>query len=242
MSATNLGRVDVSDSGPRTTESPTTIFLSRIEAFGLRVPFTLATVAMLVLAGWLTNTASGENLGVHAIARLGFAPADTASFDLARAIASVLVTNGPAAFWTALVATAAFAGFVEWRYGSMRAAIAFWGTHLATIALSFALLAPLHLAGDPAARLIFLARGVGPSAGYVGCLGYLLFGLGRRARLISLGVGITVLAVALALSLPTVASQPAEVSAALSHLLALPIGFALGALMSRERPRHSSGS
>ncbi len=92
--------------------------LSRIEAAGLRVPFTLATVGMLVLAGWLTNSAKGEQLGVRAIARLGFAPADTPSLDVTRAVGSVFVTNGPAAFWFAIAATAVLVGLTEWRYGS----------------------------------------------------------------------------------------------------------------------------
>jgi hypothetical protein len=222
----------MSGSAPTVTEPPSEGVFHRIEAFGLRLPFTLATVGMIVLAGWITSTAVGEQLGARTIARLGFAPADTASLDLMRAVVSAFVTNGPAAFWTAVAATSVLAGLVEWRNGSLRAAVAFWGTHFITLALSWALIAPLHLAGDASARLMFLARDVGPSAGYVGCLGYLLFGLRRKARLIALGVCVAILSAALALSVRTVLSQPAEVSAALSHLIALPIGFTLGVITS----------
>jgi hypothetical protein len=224
------------DSDLDTSESPSDDVLLRVESLGLRVPFTLATVGMIALAGWLTNTATGEELGSQAITRLGFAPADTASFDLVRAVTSAFVTTSPVSFWTAIVATTVFAGLLEWRQGSLRAAIAFWGTHLITITLSSALIAPLHLAGDATARLLFLARDVGPSAGYVGCLGYLLFGLGGRLRLIALGLGVAVLLAVLAVTMRSVASRPAEMSAALSHLLALPIGFGLGALTSKKRP------
>jgi hypothetical protein len=211
--------------------------LSRIEAAGLRVPFTLATVSMLALAGWLTNTAAGEQLGAKAIERLGFAPADTLSLDVMRAVVSVFVTNGPAAFWVGIVATAAFAGLAEWRYGTLRAVIAFWGTQFITVAVSWILLAPLHLTGDASASLLFLARDVGPSAGYMGCLGFLLYGLSRRARAVSLAVGLMILAGMLALSLRTLGTMPAEVGAALSHLVALPVGFLLGFLTSRGRRR-----
>ncbi len=222
-----------SASGPGSPDRQTV--LERIEAFGLRVPFTLATVSMLALAGWLTNNAVGERLGSTAVGRLGFAPADTASFDLARAFMSAFVTSSPAAFWVAIVATATFAGLVEWRHGSLSAGIAFWGTHFVTLALSWALLIPLHLAGDASARLLFLSRDVGPSAGYVGCLGYLLYDLTGRIRLASLALGILVLAAVLAFNVRALSSQPAEVSAALSHLIALPVGFLLGRLRSRMR-------
>jgi len=212
--------------------------LSRVEKVGLRVPFTIATVGMLVLAGWLTNSANGEQLGQRAIQRLGFSPSDTASFDIMRAVMSAFVTNGPTAFWFAIAATTILVGLTEWRYGSMRAAVAFWGTHLVTLTLTWVLLAPLHLAGDATAKLLFLARDVGPSAGFMGCAGYLLYGLGGKAGSLSLAVGVVVLSGLLAVNLGTVASEPAEVSAALSHLLALPVGFVLG-LLTSKRPDSS---
>jgi hypothetical protein len=213
--------------------------LARAETIGLRVPFTIATVGMLVLAGWLTSSATGEQLGARAIARLGVSPADTASFDVVRAVMSAFVTNGPAAFWSAIAATAVLVGLTEWRYGSMRAAIAFWGTHLVTLALTWVLLAPLHLAGDATASLLFLARDVGPSAGFMGCAGYLLYGLGGKAGPLALAIGVVALSGQLAVNLGTVASEPAEVSAALSHLLALPVGFTLGLLTSKKPDQDS---
>jgi hypothetical protein len=125
----------------------------------------------------------------------------------------------------------------EWKYGSLRASIAFWGTHLITLALSWILLAPLKLAGDATGSLLFLARDVGPSAGFVGCLGYLLSGLKGNARSLALAFGVIWLVGVLAVNLGTVASAPAEVSAAMSHLLALPVGFVLGLLTSKRRDR-----
>ena len=222
------------DPGTDTAKRPVGDIISRVEAAGQRVPFTIAMVGMLVIAGWLTNTANGEQLGTRAIARLGFAPADTASFDIVRAVMSAFVTNGPAAFWFAIAATAVLVGLTEWRNGSVRAVIAFWGTHLITLALTWVLLAPLHFSGDATAKLLFLARDVGPSAGFVGCAGYLLCGLGGKAGPLSLAVGVVVLSGLLAINLGTVVTEPAEVSAALSHLLALPVGFALGLLTSKK--------
>lgn len=216
--------------------------LERAEVFGRRIPFTLSTVAMIALAGWLTNTANGVQLGARAIARVGFAPSDTTSFDLVRAVMSAFVTNGPFAFWLAIGSTAALAGFVEWRAGSVRASIAFWGSHLIVIALSWILLAPLHLTGDATARLLYVARDVGPSAGYVGCLGYLLFGLGGRVRWLVLASGFVILAGMLAFALRGVATEPAEVSAALSHFLALLVGFALGALTRPKQAAPAQGA
>jgi hypothetical protein len=209
--------------------------LERVEAFGLRVPFTLATVALIALAGWLTGTASGERLGVRAIARLGVSPADTFSFDLVRAMASALVTNGPLAFWTGIAATAVLVGLVELRSGSLRAVIAFWGSHLITLVLAWAILAPLHLAGVASSSLLYLARDVGPSAGYMGCLGYLLAGLRGPLRWPSLGVGVAVLTGMLAVGLRGIVADPAGVSAALSHLIALPVGFVLGVLTRKRQ-------
>lgn len=226
----------MTDPGSRITIPETEGFISRARSSARRVPFTLAMIGMLVLASWLTGTSTGVQLGARAIARLGFAPADTASFDLVRAIMSAFVTNGPTAFWIALPATAILAGITEWRNGSLKAATAFWGAHLITLGLSWALLVPLHLSGDPMGRLLFVARDVGPSAGFMGCLGYMLFGLKGKAGPLSLAFGVVVLSGVLLMSLKTVASEPAEVSAALSHLLALPVGFVLGLLMSR-RPR-----
>ena len=222
------------DPRPDTTRRSAGDIISRVEAVGLRVPFTIAMVGMLVLAGWLTNSANGEQLGARAIARLGFAPADTTSFDLVRAVMSAFVTNGPAAFWLAVTATAILVGLTEWRYGSGRAAIAFWGTHLITLALTWVLLAPLLLTGDATANLLFLARDVGPSAGFMGCAGYLLYGLGGKVGPLSLALGVVVLSGLLAVNLGTVATEPTEVSAALSHLLALPVGFVLGLLTSKK--------
>jgi hypothetical protein len=229
------------DSEPNTIKRPARDVLSRVEAVGLRVPFTIATVGMLVLAGWLTNSATGEQLGARAIARLGVSPADIESFDVVRAVMSALVTNGPVAFWFAIAATTILVGLTEWRYGSMRAVIAFWGTHLITLTLTWVLLAPLHLADDATANLLFLARDVGPSAGFMGCAGYLLYGLGGKAGSLSLAVGVVVLSGLLAINLRTVTTEPAEVSAALSHLLALPVGFTLGLLTSRK-PGPPSGN
>lgn len=156
--------------------------LDRIEASAFRFPFTLSILALIALAGWLTQTASGVQLGAKALSRFGFAPADTASFNLLRAVMSAFVTNGPFAFWTALVAVALFAGLSELRSGSLRTSIAFWGSHLIVLVLSWALLASLHLVGSASAGILYLARDVGPSAGYVGCLGYLLWGLRGRVR------------------------------------------------------------
>lgn len=210
--------------------------LERLERAARRVPFTLSTLGMLALAGWLTRTAQGVELGSRAIARLGFAPADTGSGDVVRAFMSAFVTNSPVAFWTAALAIAALAGLVEVRAGSSRAAIVFWGTHLVTLVLSWAMLAPLHVAGSTTASLLFLARDVGPSAGFAGCLGYLIAGLKPRARVLALAGGVIALAAALALALPGVGSDPAGVSAALTHLLALPAGAGLAVLI--PGPRH----
>ena len=221
------------------TADPRTGPLERAEAIALRIPFTLATLAMVSLAGWLTNTAAGVSPSARTVARLGFAPADTPSFDIVTAVMSAFVTNGPAAFWTALFAIAALAGAVEWRSGSLRAAIAFWGSHLVTIVLSWLLLAPLHLAGSTVGSLLFLARDVGPSAGYVGCLGYVLAGLPARTRAVALAVGVIALAGLLAGALPGVSADPAGVSAALTHLIALPVGFVLGVL-TPKRPLPAS--
>jgi hypothetical protein len=206
-----------------------------IEGCGKRVPFTIATVALIALAGWLTRTDAGVQLSARAIARFGFAPADTTSFNLLRAVMSAFVTNGPLGFWSAIALTAAFAGIVEWRFGSLWATIAFWGGHLITLALSWLILAPMHVVGEAAGSLLYLARDVGASAGYVGCLGFAIARLKPGLRYTLLAVGAVGLIGMFAIELASVATEAAEVSAALSHLLALLIGFGLGLLAARQR-------
>jgi len=217
-------------------QSGTSSGLGRAEQIGHRLSFTIATVAMIALAGWLTNTAAGATLGAHAIRRLGFAPADTPSVNVLRAVVSAFVTNGPVAFWLALAATALLVGLTEWRHGSLRATFIFWGAHLATLVLSWVVFAPMRLAGQPIGSLLYITRDVGPSAGYVGCLGYLVGSLRGTWRWPAFATIVAVLLGMLAFNAVGISSEPAELSAAVSHLIAMLVGFGASALTLRRQP------
>lgn len=84
---------------------------------------------------------------------------------------SVFVTNGPLAFWLAIVAIALCAWVTELRFGAIRQLAdrrGLLGNSSGYAALWWVLLGSLHFAGDAVARMLYIARDVGPSAGDVG--------------------------------------------------------------------------
>ena len=52
-------------------------FLSLLGAAALALP--VAALALIALAGWLTNSAAGTELSARTLSRFGFAAADTPS-------------------------------------------------------------------------------------------------------------------------------------------------------------------
>jgi hypothetical protein len=195
-----------------------------------RLSFTLVTLALLTIATIVTNT-NGSRISNAWLARVGFAPDDLWRWEWERLFTSALVTHGQQTFWGAWLIIAGVVGSAEWRTSSRRAAVTFWGVHLVVLLLlSIGLATPLRWLNTEQAKALAVARDVGPSAGYLACLGLLCSTLPRRPRwaLSSVIVG----GLVVALFLPPAADLTAAVklSADAAHLLAFPLGIFIGLL------------
>jgi len=205
---------------------------------GGRVPY-LATAALLtglVVAALVTETTTGR-LTAQWLARVGFAPRDLWELDLGRLFTSALVTHGPRVLAGALLMTAVSMGLAEHRAGPGRATAVFWGVHLATVVGMAIVVTPLHAAVQSrVTEGLVTLRDVGPSAGYFGALG---FGLSlSRGRLANVVIGFVLLWLVFSLMgwVHLSPPLPQKHSADLAHLIAFPLGLALGRGLDRTRP------
>ncbi len=190
-----------------------------------RIPFTLCMVIILIGVAWWTNSAL-QALTQEWMNRLGFAPRDLWFLRWWRLILSAFVTSGGLTFWLALAMVAITSGVAEWLAGSVSAVLVFWGVHLLTLvteALLFTL--PLHQLGFTQARGLFFSRDVGPSAGYMGSLGFIVAFLPRPWRWVALGGILAYLLAALFLPSAGSASAAIELTDDLAHLIAFPLGW-----------------
>jgi len=176
---------------------------------------------VLLVVGSLTDTYRAD-LTRRVLRVWGWAPADFAIGELYRIVTSALVTHGGATFWTALALVVAMVGAAEWRTGTRRVSVTFWGGHIVTLVV-MASVAYLHTNIDPeTAGLWSEVRDVGPSAGAFSCLGLLAAGITGPGRW-RLTVGVMALLVTDALLVP--GSTIVEASADIAHLIAFPLGF-----------------
>lgn len=199
--------------------------MENILPFLRRLPFTLAMLLVITLAGLLTNT-TFERITHHWINRIGFAPNDLWYWRLDRVFASALVTSGGVVFWEALFFVAFSVGLAEWMTGWKRTALTFWGVHLsALVMLSLIFAWAIHQLPKIGLEAVTLARDVGPSAGYFACLGLASARLSRPWHWVSGGILLVVFMIAP--WTPPGAGETAEVklSADLAHLLAFTLGW-----------------
>ena len=196
--------------------------------------FTLVTEGLLLGAALLTRSYTG-GLSSEWLARLGFAPADLLTPDFWRILTSAVVTDGLTGLLSAMAAVGTLVGAGEWWLGTRRTALTFWGVHVSTLLAESLLFAfPLHGRGSAAGSAIMLARDVGPSAGYYGVLGALIARLKRPWNWIA-GVAIMAGLAATLLRSLTEKRSGAELSAALAHLIAFPLGIVAFRLFLRTR-------
>ncbi len=199
-----------------------------------RIPFTLfMLVILLVVAGW-TNSYFQE-LTRQWMSRLGFAPRDLWLLRWWRLILSALVTSGGITFWLAMVMVAFTSGAAEWLSGTWRAFLAFWGVHVLTLVLEAMIFTlPLHQLGFNQARGVFFSRDVGPSAGYMGSLGYIAVFLPRPWRWVGFGIILAYLVAAFFLPARPGVSPAIELSDNMAHLLAFPLGWLAASLVAKR--------
>ena len=207
---------------------------ARVAAGARRVPFTLATVA--ALAAIAAATSSHRRLPAAWLERVGFAPRDLEPRRLHRMVTSGLVTHGGAVLWRSLALTAFAVGTAERRHGTWRAAGTFWGVHFTTIALLGSGARAAHrLAGDGTGLARRFPRDVGPSAGYLGCLGLVASRLPpTQRRWAGAAAGAGLLAITL---LPPLSPEGAEAKTAAdaAHWIALPLGWLSGRWGAKSR-------
>jgi hypothetical protein len=190
-----------------------------------RLPFTLIMVVVLLVVAWWTNSYFQE-LTREWVNRLGFAPRDIWLLRWWRLILSAFVTSGRVTFWFALGMVALTSGVAEWKTGTLRVALTFWGVHLVTLVLEGLIFSfPMRQLGFEQAHALFFSRNVGPSAGYMGCLGLITTFLPKPWRFVAFGIVLSYLLVALFLPSRARISPAIELSDDLAHLIAYPLGF-----------------
>lgn len=201
-----------------------------------RVPFSLCMLAILLVVAWWTNSYFQEL--THAwINRLGFAPRDLWFFRWWRLVLSAFVTSGGITFWLVLGMVAFTSGVAEWLSGSVRAALVFWGVHLVTLvseALIFTL--PLHQLGFSQPHAVYYLRDIGPSAGYMGSLGYIMIFLPKPWRWVAFGIILVYLVVFLLIPSGGATSRAIEFTDDLAHLIAFPLGWLTATLIGKRVP------
>ncbi len=200
-----------------------------------RLHFTLIMVILLLLVAWWTNSYV-QDLTREWVNRLGFAPRDFWFLRWWRLILSALVTSGGVTFWFALGMVGITCGVAEWKAGTIRTALTFWGVHLVTLVLEGLIFSlPLHQFGFSQAHALFFSRNVGPSAGYVGTLGLITTFLPRLWRWVAFGGILVYLLVALFLPPQAGVTPVIELSDDLAHLIAYPLGFMSAYLFEIKR-------
>jgi hypothetical protein len=196
-----------------------------IRLFFTRLPFTLTTLSVLLIAAWMTNS-TFESITHHWLNRTGFAPNDLWFLRIERMFTSALVTSGGVVFWEALFFVAFAVGVAEWMTGWKRTAGTFWGVHLlALVLLSLIISLSSHQLSAFGFEVSEVERDVGPSAGYFACLGLISASLKRPWHWISGAILFALFVIAL--FTPAAAGESAGIkfSADLAHLLAFPLGW-----------------
>ena len=191
-------------------------------------PATLLMLTVLVAVALLTGT-NALRLPREVLESVGYPPR-TFGFDQAyRVVTSAFVTIGPRVLPGALIMVALAMGAAELAYGSLRALLAFWGVHLFTFASTTVLGIVIGDAESLAAvSQVLSLPDVGPSAGYMGCLGAALARYRHRAvRVLAFAVVLWLIA-DLAGLVALGPRVPAETAADIAHLIALPAGWLLG--------------
>jgi hypothetical protein len=195
----------------------------------------------LFISGLLLTAAIVSGSLTHSLSptwqdRLGFAPQDLIIPHWDRMFTSALVTSGGKGFWPAFGAMVSLVLIAEWLSGTLRAALAFWISHLgASIGGSLLTWLAVQLTRSALLDEIYTLRDVGPSAGYFGCMGLIVAQLPRPWKhWVGLAIMVSLIAgmVYSAHYGPTI-----DVSAGLAHLVAFPLGWSINDVSFLKNPR-----
>ncbi len=191
----------------------------------LRYPFTLGMLAALVAAGIYGKTHVGM-LDTQVHHQVGYSVRLLLEGELHRGVTSLFFTAGGSRFYSSLAMLVGAVGWVEAKYGTIRAAATFVGIHLITLLLMSGAIASLYaLLETHRGSLLWEAKDVGPSAGYYGCLGLAIAGLSPPVRLSLITAILTVLTLRLAWSSFHLPDGGRTMSADIAHLIAFPLGM-----------------
>jgi membrane associated rhomboid family serine protease len=193
-----------------------------------RLPFTIAMVLIVAAIGVATATHL-DRLEPALMKRFGFAPLHLPKGEWIRLVTSAFLTTGGWSFYRSLAMLGLCLGLCEYRTGTRKTILSFWLVHLATLAIVSLLLAfPLYHFDVVWRKLLAAEHDVGPSAGYYGCLGFVCQKWPDRQRrwLYAVIGGLLVARLAWAALSPRTAHAP--LGADIAHLLAFPLGIALG--------------
>ncbi|HRV80527.1 MAG TPA: hypothetical protein P5218_03775, partial [Planctomycetota bacterium] len=141
------------------------------------LPFTLLFAGLVLGCGLLTGTWRAP-ISPDWLDRLGMAPMDLRRGAWWRIVTCLLPTHGGAVFWGSLGIGCWSNGLAERRFGTRVAVETFVLAHLASLFLvSFLVVLPMDWMGSALGESLALARDVGGSGGYYGCLGLGIAGL-----------------------------------------------------------------
>jgi membrane associated rhomboid family serine protease len=199
-----------------------------------RIPFTVAMVLIVAAIGIATATHLAR-LEPGLMKRFGFAPLHLPRGEWVRLFTSAFLTHGGWSFYRSLAMLALCLGLSEYRVGTWRTTLAFWSVHLATLSIVSLLLAfPLYHVDVVWRKLLAAEHDVGPSAGYYGCLGFVCqkWPEKRRHWLYALIGGVLLARLVWAALSPR--TPHALLGADMAHLVAFPLGIALGRFVLRN--------
>jgi len=189
----------------------------------------LRFTAMLVLTTTvfaLWTDSCGAKLSPSWRQWLGFAPINIIDLQWQQSLTSLVVTAGEWKFLQSILMLTLAVGFCEAVYGTWLTVKLFFASHLVVVlALSLLIVLPAHYAGTQWGTALAMHHDVGPSAGYYGCLGAALASVSTRWRASIMATLLCVLIARLAISFSNLPNHAGVVSADLSHLMALPLGF-----------------
>ncbi|MCR4291149.1 MAG: rhomboid family intramembrane serine protease [Candidatus Scalindua sp.] len=201
----------------------------------LRYPITIVGIFVLLISAFISSSHNASLSGEWSRI-IGFAPHHLFDGELYRIASSMIVTRGSYYFWISFFMFAGCVGVAEDLFGTKKVILIFLAAHLFALLITSVLIAsPLHSFGLWRGSLLYAAHDVGPSAGYYGCLGSVLFFSRQKGCRYLIYMVWILLAARLSYSWVVVPDQGRVISGDLAHILAFGIGMLLGRYFTVQR-------